>query len=103
MIRIYNKLVRDNIPNICKQNNQTPKYHVLDDNEYKTELKRKLKEETKEYISSGELEELADILEVVEALANANDSNFSELLKIKEEKAKKNGKFEKKFFLESVR
>lgn len=103
MIRIYNKLVRDNIPNICKQNNQTLKYHVLDDNKYKTELKRKLKEETKEYISSGELEELADILEVVEALANANDSNFSELLKIKEEKAKKNGKFEKKFFLESVR
>lgn len=103
MVKIYNKLVRDNIPNICRQNNQTPKYNVLGDNEYKTELKKKLREETKEYLFSGELEELADILEVVEALANSQGSNMDEVLKIKEEKAKKNGKFEKKYFLESVR
>ncbi len=103
VLRIYNKLVRDNIPNICRQNNQTPKYNVLDDNEYKTELKKKLREETKEYLLGGEIEELADILEVVEALANSQGSNMAEVLKIKEEKAKKNGKFEKKYFLESVR
>lgn len=103
MIRIYNKLVRDNIPNICKLNNQAPKYRVLDDNSYKEELRKKLKEETNEYLKSGELEELADILEVVEALANSQGSNLAEVLKIKEEKANKNGKFEKKYFLESVR
>ncbi|MGN1421119.1 MAG: phosphoribosyl-ATP pyrophosphohydrolase [Eubacterium sp.] len=103
MIRIYNKLVRDNIPNICKLNNQVPKYRVLDDNSYKAELRKKLKEETNEYLKSGELEELADILEVVEALANSQGSNLAEVLKIKEEKANKNGKFEKKYFLERVR
>lgn len=103
MIRIYNKLVRDNIPNICRQNNQVSKYRVLGDNEYKTELKKKLKEEVKEYLISEEIEELADILEVVEALANSQGSNLPEILKIKEEKANKNGKFEKKYFLKSVR
>lgn len=102
-MRIYNKLVRDNIPNICEKNNQTPKYHVLDDNSYKAELRKKLKEETNEYLKSGELEELADILEVVEALANSQGSNLAEVLKIKEEKANKNGKFVKKYFLASVR
>lgn len=65
---LYNKLVRDNIPDICIANNQKPKYRVLNDNEYKTALNRKLKEETKEYIRSGDIRELADILEVVEAL-----------------------------------
>lgn len=103
MIRIYNKLVRDNIPNICISNNQTPKYRVLDDSEYQAALCKKLKEETKEYLISKDKEELADILEVVEALAKFQGASLEELLKIKERKAEKNGKFEKKYFLESVR
>lgn len=100
---LYRKLVRDNIPNICIENNQKPKYRVLNDNEYKIALSKKLKEETKEYIRSGDTEELADILEVVEAIAVAQGSTFEDVLKIKETKANKNGKFEKKYFLDSVR
>lgn len=103
MISIYNKLVRDNIPNICISNNQTPKYRVLDDSEYQSALCKKLKEETKEYLLSRDKEELADILEVVEALAQSQGVSFEQLLEIKEKKAEKNGKFEKKYFLESVR
>lgn len=100
---IYRKLVRDNIPDICTSNNQTPKYKVLDDNKYKSALKKKLKEETREYIRSEKIEELADILEVVEAIANMQGSSFDDVLKIKESKASKNGKFKKKYFLESVK
>lgn len=100
---LYRKLVRDNIPNICIANNQKPKYRVLNDNEYKIALNKKLKEEVKEYIRSGDTEELADILEVVEAIAVAQGSTFKDVLKIKENKANKNGKFDKKYFLDSVR
>ncbi len=103
MIIPYNKLVRDNIPDICIKNNQTPKYRVLNHAEYKKELCKKLKEETREYLASGETEELADILEVVEALAATQGVSFDELIKIKDEKAKKNGKFEKRYFLERVK
>lgn len=99
---IYRKLVRDNIPDICESNHQAPKYRALDDNEYKSALKRKLKEETREYIRSDNIEELADILEVVEAIAISQGSSFDNVLKIKESKANKNGRFEKKYFLESV-
>lgn len=100
---LYRKLVRDNIPNICITNNQKPKYKVLNDKEYKAALNKKLKEETKEYTRSNDIEELADILEVVEAIALAQGNTFEDVLKIKETKANKNGKFEKKYFLDSVR
>ena len=100
---IYKKLVRDNIPDICISNHQVPKHRVLSDDEYKAALLKKLKEETREYIRSNDVEELADIVEVIEALAVNQGSNLDAVLKIKEAKAGKNGKFEKKYFLESVK
>ncbi|MCH5321035.1 MAG: nucleoside triphosphate pyrophosphohydrolase [Eubacterium sp.] len=101
-MKVYNKLIRDNIPEIIKENGQTPYISVLDNEQYDAELKKKLCEETKEFLDSEEIEELADIVEVVEALANANGSSLENVLKIKEQKAAKNGKFEKKLFLEKV-
>lgn len=56
----------------------------------------------KEYIRSDNLEELADILEVVDAIAVSQGSSLDEVLKSKESKSPKNGKFEKKYYLESV-
>lgn len=103
MLVPYRKLVRDNIPDICIKANQIPKYRILNDDEYEKALCRKLKEETREFLVSKDKTELADILEVIEALANIQDTNLDELLKIKEAKAKKNGKFEKRYYLESVK
>ena len=68
-MRIYNKLVRDNIPEIINKQGETPYVSVLDDKQYNTELRKKLKEEVREYLVSEEIEELADIIEVIEALA----------------------------------
>ena len=45
MERIYNKLVRDNIPNIIKSNGENPIIRILNDEEYKIELEKKLNEE----------------------------------------------------------
>lgn len=101
-MRIYNKLVRDNIPEIIKKQDEVPYVSVLDDVKYNTELRKKLTEEVREYLESEEIEELADIIEVIEALANHKGSSLEKVLEIKANKAKKNGKFEKKLFLEKV-
>ena len=101
-MRVYNKLVRDNIPDIIRKNGEIPHTSILDDDKYLQELKTKLIEETNEFIESEEIVELADILEVVEFLAKAKGSNLDEVLKLKENKASKNGAFEQKIFLEYV-
>lgn len=46
--------------------------------------------------------ELADILEVIEAILNFSQISIQEVVKFKENKALKNGKFNKRIFLESV-
>lgn len=102
-IKTYNKLVRDNIPQIISQDGQKPCFSFLNDEDYKIELKKKLCEEVREYLDSENIEELADILEVIDALAVLNNSSLNKILKIKEEKAENKGKFEKKIFLESIK
>lgn len=92
MERIYNKLVRDNIPDIIIGNGEEPIIRVLDDIEYKKELEKKLYEEYEEVIvSSGKarLEELADMLEVIKALANLEDKSLEDIINISNEKEKK--------------
>ncbi len=103
MIIPHNKLVRDNIPDIIKSNGQSAKTVILDDEKYTAALENKLKEETREYLHSKELMELADILEVVEALAKNQGSSFDEVLQLKKQKQGENGAFDKKIFLVSVK
>lgn len=102
MKRVYNKLVRDNIPEIIRNNNETPITKTLSNDEYLRELKTKLQEEVDEFLESNDIAELADILEVVDALSTANDSSLNEVMDIKIRKAEKNGKFENKIFLIEV-
>lgn len=102
MKRVYNKLVRDNIPEIIKKNNQTATVKILGDEDYKICLENKLREETAEYLESGEAAELADILEVVEALGKLQNLSLDDLMKIKKDKQNKNGAFDKRIFLEEV-
>lgn len=102
MKRVYNKLVRDNIPEIIRNNNETPIIKTLSNDEYLRELKAKLQEEVDEFLESDNIAELADILEVVDALSAANNSSLNEVMDIKMRKAKKNGKFENKIFLIEV-
>lgn len=101
-MKIYNKLVRDNIPEICSANGEKAYVSCLSDIQYNAQLKKKLLEEVDEFLENDDVEELADIIEVVEALAVFNGCGFEELLKIKEKKANKNGKFHKRLFLEKV-
>lgn len=102
MVKIYKKLVRDNIPAICAKNGQTAKTRVLGEDEYRCALNEKLLEEVNEYLADEDVKELADILEVVDAIAVSKGSSFDDILKIKQKKADKNGKFDKKLFLIEV-
>ena len=102
MKKLINKLVRDHIPAICKENGQDPTIRVLDDDEYTLALHKKLKEETDEYLLGNEIEELADIVEVVEALAENQGVSLTEIMAIKQKKQTKNGAFRSKVFLISV-
>lgn len=105
MAQKYNKLVRDKIPEIIQLNGETPITRILDDTEYKLELEKKLKEECNEVLcASGteRLEELADVYEILIALAKLENSDIKNVEKIALEKSVKRGAFNKKIFLEGV-
>lgn len=105
MERIYNKLVRDNIPTIIKNNGETPVTKILNDVEYKEELEKKLYEEYQEVIESSgndRIEELADMLEVIRALAGLEGKCLSDIISVADKKNEKRGAFKEKIFLKKV-
>ena len=99
-MKIYNKLVRDNIEEIMISKGAKPVTRILSDEEYLTELNKKLLEEVNEYLESGELEELADIKEVFLAILDAKKISNENLEEIRINKVKKRGAFKKRLFLE---
>ena len=102
----YGKLVRDNIPEIIKQNGEEPVIRILSKTEYKLELEKKLLEECKEVLSSNEdnrIEELADLLEVMIALGKIQGKTFEDIIKVCEQKRAKRGSFDKMIYLEKVK
>ncbi len=101
-MKIYNKLVRDKIPEIITNNGETPKTRILSDSEYMTELERKIQEELAEFLESKEVEELADLEEVLRAILNAKNVSYDDFEKIRLQKVQKRGAFENKIFLEST-
>lgn len=102
----YNKLVRDKIPEIIESNNEKAITRVLSDEEYRLELEKKLYEEYEEVINSNgdeRIEELADMLEVMIALANNEEKDFEDIEKVRVLKKEKRGGFSKRIYLEDVR
>lgn len=101
-MKIYNKLVRDKITEIIEADGRVAKYKILDDNEYRQELNKKLQEEVKEYLEDNNVEELADIVEVIYGILNSMDVSIKEFEKIRINKQEKRGAFEKKIYLEEA-
>jgi predicted house-cleaning noncanonical NTP pyrophosphatase (MazG superfamily) len=102
MKKEYNKLIRDRIPEIIEKDGKTCKTRVLSEKDYKSALNSKLLEEMKEYQEGFDLRELADLQEVINAIVLANGLSLKEFDEIREAKAKANGGFSKRLFLESV-
>jgi predicted house-cleaning noncanonical NTP pyrophosphatase (MazG superfamily) len=98
----YNKLVRDKIPEGIKRNKEVPKIHIANEEEYWEKLKEKLHEEIEEFYANESEEELADILEVTEAICKFKKWDKKKIDKIKENKAKKKGSFNERIILDEI-
>lgn len=103
---IYNKLVRDRIPEVIEKTGKELSSRILKEKEYEIELKKKLGEEFAEYneakTNEEAIEELADILELLRAAAKIHGSSFEELEKVRKAKAENRGGFEERIFLIEV-
>ena len=99
----HNKLVRDKIPDIIRENGETPVVRTLNAIEFKRELKRKLHEEVGEVLGAKTkrefVDELADVHDVLRALYAAYGLSPTDITKAAGEKRKKRGWFAKKIFL----
>ena len=102
MIKKYNKLVRDRIPEIIKSSGRTWVTESLSDEDYLRMLDAKLDEELAEYHADQNIEELADLMEVIRACAVARGYSVEELEQVRAEKAAKRGGFERKILLKEV-
>ncbi|MCM1042858.1 MAG: nucleoside triphosphate pyrophosphohydrolase [Corallococcus sp.] len=102
MKKTYNKLVRNKIPEIIDGSGKDCIISVLSDEEYAVKLETKLDEEFSEYRAEGSVEELADMAEVIYAIANAKGVSREEFENIRLQKLTERGGFDKKIFLKEV-
>ena len=102
MIYKYNKLVRDKIPQNIEALGKRCHYYVLNEEEYKKELDKKLLEEANEFIADHNTEEMADLIEVIEAIKKSYNFESEEIEKVRLEKKAKKGGFEEKLYLIEV-
>jgi predicted house-cleaning noncanonical NTP pyrophosphatase (MazG superfamily) len=98
----YDKLVRDQIPDIIRAKGTEPKVRLATQAEYEAKLKEKLKEEVAEYLEAGSPEELADIMEVVHALGALTGHEPAHLENIRAKKAAERGAFKERIILEEA-
>ena len=106
MVKIYNKLVRDKIPEIIKEDKHEPAISILDDKKYKVELLKKLIEEANEAKNASNkkelVKEISDVYEVIDAIVKVYKLDIKEIKKIKKDRKKIRGGFDKKVFLKKV-
>jgi len=102
----FNKLVRDQIPNLLEQKNIKVNLRHLEGEEYLLALKKKLAEEAEEVLESKNKkdlsEELGDIMEVIYSLYDAIGISYEEVDGARIKKNVSKGIFEKRVFIESV-
>ncbi|WP_066371874.1 nucleoside triphosphate pyrophosphohydrolase [Neobacillus fumarioli] len=103
---VYNKLVRDKIPQIIEAGGKTFAMRTLSGEEYRQELRKKSFEELEEYMNAKDdvtaVEELADLLEIIHALAECHGATIEQVEAVRAEKAEKRGGFQEKIFLIEV-
>ena len=103
---VYDKLVRDKIPDKIKNNGETPIYRELHGKEFLYYLYKKDIEELEEVKNANSYievkKELADKLEVLISIAKYHGFSLEDIIKEAKIKKDKNGGFEKKLLLEKV-
>jgi len=104
--KIYNKLVRDLIPQVIERAGHVPEVRKLSDEEFVSELKKKLVEEALEVAAAESHEklvgELADVREVLLALYETEGVTDAEVEAARLSKLEERGGFSEKLMLEKV-
>lgn len=95
----YQKLVRDNIPEILDAKGIAYEQHIATDEEYRAELITKLAEEVEEFSEAGAPEELADVLEVIAALRQLPE--YHDVEELRKDKLARRGGFSSRIILKS--
>ncbi|QTM99051.1 phosphoribosyl-ATP pyrophosphohydrolase [Sediminibacillus dalangtanensis] len=102
----YHKLVRDYIPQIIEQNGKNSLTSILSDQEYIAALKQKVNEEAEELVTAETkqdiIEEAADMLELLHAIAEVNGTSIEEIEKERKKKKAERGGFRERVFLLGV-
>lgn len=96
----YNKLVRDKIPDIICRRGEVAICHVADSKEYQKMLDKKVLEEFREFRKNRSIDELADLAEVLRAIANQRDWSWEEVEKMRRAKKRQRGGYRKRIILE---
>ena len=101
-LKEYSKLIRDKIPEKSVNSGASCKTHVARDEEYWEKLKAKLSEEVEKFLEDPCVEELADIVEIVHAIAEFKFGGIGKVKEAKNAKFEKRGGFEKRLILEET-
>lgn len=102
-MKVYDKLVRDKIPEIIKEAGKIPITEVISGKLKEEYLEKKLREEVNEYLEDKNLEELADVMEVLFGLADHLGYSEEDLLNKRLEKKLARGGFKEGIILKEVR
>lgn len=102
MLYSYNKLIRDKNVEIMEKKGCKVSYEILDDNRYREELDKKLKEEVNEYLEAYDIEEMADVMEVIYAMLDYTGVSMEEVEKVRVNKQNRKGGFKNKIYLKEV-
>lgn len=98
----YDKLVRDRIPEVIRENGGTPVTHTVGGDEYRERLREKLVEEATEFREEPSVEELGDVLDVLAAVRAAATFDEDDLQAKRRAKLADRGGFEDGVVLERV-
>ena len=101
-MKVYNKLIRDRIPEIIQEAGKSCRIITLKNEDYLKHLNEKLQEELNEYYESKKIEELVDLLEIIYAIAEHHGVSKEKIEEMRLPKKEKRGGFNKKLFLIEV-
>lgn len=99
MVKIYNKAIRDKIPEIIRNSGNQCEIKNVDDDEFLIALERKLHEELAEYEESKSVEELIDLIEVVYRIAELKGVSQDKIELLRKQKNEERGGFLNNLYL----